>query len=95
MERESQISAVVSSTTRMLLEKHARATGLKKGHLVEEALLHHLQALQMLPADIIVRPRMVISRRSGEDVTKRMTALPRPTKQLRGLMRAGDGDQGA
>ena len=34
MQRECQISALVSSTTRMLLEKHARATGVKKGHLV-------------------------------------------------------------
>ncbi len=91
MDRESQISAAVSSTTRMLLEKHVRATGVKKGHLIEDALLHHLQALHALPADIIVHPRLVVSRRSGEQVAKRMTGPPRPTKQLRALM-SGDGD---
>ncbi len=91
MNRESQISAAVSSTTRMLLEKHVRTTGVKKGHLIEDALLHHLQALHSLPADVIVHPRLVVSRRSGEQVAKRMTAPRRPTKQLRALM-SGDGD---
>ena len=91
MEEESQISALISSQTRMLLEKHVRATGVKKGHLVEEALLHHLRALHALPADVIVPPRMVVSRRSGEEITKRITAPSRPTKRLRALMK-GDGD---
>jgi hypothetical protein len=75
----------------MLLEKHARATGVKKGHLVEAALLHHLEALQALPADIIVHPRLVVSRRSGEEISKRLAARSKPTKQLRALM-SGDGD---
>jgi hypothetical protein len=55
MKRETQISAVVSRTTSDLLERHVRATGVKKGHLVEQALRHHLQALQELPADVVVR----------------------------------------
>ncbi len=91
MERETQISAVVSSTTRMLLDKHVRATGIKKGHLVEEALLYHLRALEALPADVIVHPRLVVSRRSGEEIARRLTQPRRPTKQLRALMR-DDGD---
>lgn len=91
METESQISAVVSAATRTLLEKYVRATGVKKGHLVEEAILHHLRALDALPTDIIVHPRMVVSRRSGEQIRKRLTGLPRPTKQLRALLGA-DGD---
>ena len=91
MRDKSKISAVVSSTTRALLEEHVRATGVKKGHLIEQALLHHLQALHMLLVDVIVHPRMVISRQSGEEIVKRITARPRPTKQLRALM-SGDGD---
>jgi hypothetical protein len=87
MNRESQISAPVSSTTRTLLEQYVRATGVKKGHLVEQALLHHLRALHELPMEIIVHPRIVVSRKSGDDILKRMTARPRPTKQLRALLR--------
>jgi len=45
MSKDTQISAQISDTTRKLLERHVRRTGIKKGHLVEQALLHHLQAL--------------------------------------------------
>lgn len=75
----------------MLLENHVRATGVKKGHLIEDALLHHLQALHSLPADVIVHPRLVASKQSGEQLSQRLTAPPRPTRQLRKLLR-GDGD---
>ena len=89
--KETQISALVSDTTKELLERHVRATGVKKGHVVEMALRHHLQALQELPADIIVHPRIIVSRRSGEKVLRRMRRPQRPTKDLRTLM-APDGD---
>lgn len=91
MERETQISAIVSAETKELLERYVRATGVKKGHLVEEALRHHLQALQQLPADVLLNPRIVVSRRSGEQVAQRLTKPGRPTRELRKLM-AGDGD---
>lgn len=89
MDKETQISAIVSATTKDLLERHVRATGVKKGHVVEQALRHHLQALQELPADVILHPRIVVSRRSGEALVRRMTGRRRPTKDLRKLMAAG------
>lgn len=88
MVREAQISAVVSSETRDLLERHARATGVKKGHLIETALRHHLQALEALPADVVVNPRLVVTRRSGEEILSRIRS-PRPTKALKKLMASG------
>ena|SRR5260221_291873 len=87
--KETQISAIVSETTRDRLEKHVRATGVKKGHLVEQALLHHIQALEELPADVIVHPRIVITRRSFEKVVEQMEKA-KPTQALRNLMRNGD-----
>lgn len=86
MEKETRISARVSVTTRELLERHVRATGVKKGHLVEQALRHHLQALQELPADVIVHPRLVVTWRSGQAILKKMRS-GKPTKALRDLMR--------
>ena len=86
--REAQISAVVSSETRDLLERHARATGVKKGHLIETALRHHLQALEALPVDVVVNPRLVVTRRSGEEILSRIRS-PRPTKALKKLMASG------
>jgi hypothetical protein len=89
MDRETQISAVVSAATKELLERHVRATGVKKGHLVEQALRHHLQALQELPADVIMHPKIVVARRSARALVKE---LRRGTANdaLRGLMRDGD-----
>lgn len=86
MERETQISALVSRTTSELLERHVRATGVKKGHLVEQALRHHLQALQELPADILVHPNLVVTRKSGDAILKQI-AKGRPTSALRRLLR--------
>ena len=89
MHKETQISALISETTRDLLEKHVRATGVKKGHLVEQALLHHMRALEELPAEFIIHPRIVVSRKTGEAILKQMKSAE-PTHALRELM--GDGD---
>ena len=86
MERETQISAVVSRTTSELLERHVRATGVKKGHLVEQALRHHLQALQELPADVVAHPKIVVTRRSGDAILRQMES-GKSTAALRRLLR--------
>jgi hypothetical protein len=91
MQKETQISAAISATTRDLLERQVRATGVKKGRLIENALRHHLLALQELPADMIAHPRLVVSRRSGEEILRRIQSPGRPTRALRELMgRRGD-----
>jgi hypothetical protein len=90
MNREAQISAVIAATTRDLLERHVRATGTKKGRLIENALRHHLLALQELPADVIVHPRIVVTRASGKRILERIK-MAEPTRALRDLM-AGRGD---
>lgn len=89
MNRETQISAVVSQSTRDLMERHVRATGVKKGHLVEQALRHHLQALQEIPAEFIIHPKIVVTRRSSAAILKKMRS-GKATKALRDLMRNGD-----
>ena len=87
MERETQISAIVSRSTRDLLERHVRATGVKKGRLVEQALRHHLQALQELPTDVIVPSTLVVTKASGSAIVtavSRGTATPALRRLLRG-----------
>jgi hypothetical protein len=88
MAKETQISAQISDTTRKLMDKHVRRTGIKKGHLIEQALLHHLQALDELPVEYVVRPRLVVSRKTGEELLQAASAEPAPA--LRELMRDGD-----
>ena len=91
MSRAAQISAPVSKETRELLERHAKATGVKKGHLIETALRYHLRALQELPADALVPARIVLTRSSFEQVVERLRSPGKPTRELRDLMR-GDRD---
>jgi hypothetical protein len=86
MERETQISALVSRTTRDLLERHVRATGVKKGRLLEQALRHHLLALQELPADVVVHPKLLVTKRSGDAILKHIQK-GKPTPALRDLLR--------
>jgi hypothetical protein len=88
MEPETQISALVSRTTKELLERHVRATGVKKGHLVEQALRHHLQALQELPADVVIHPRLVVTRTSGAAILRQIEK-GKPAAALRKLLRDG------
>ena len=87
--RDTQISAPISEATRELLERYVRRTGVKKGHLVEQALLHHLQALDELPAEYVVHPRLVVSRKTGEEMLLRAESAE-PTPALRELLRGGD-----
>ena len=87
--KDSQISAVISESTKELMERHVRATGVKKGHLVEQALRQHLQALQELPADVIAPPKLVVTCKSGAALLKEIEQA-KPTEALRDLLRDGD-----
>lgn len=88
---DTQISAHISEETKELVERYSNAHGVKKGALVEQALLHHLQALRELPADIIIPPRLELSESSFAQVAE-LTAKPRkPTKALRGVMSSKGG----
>ena len=86
MAKSVQISAEVSQTTKELLERYCRSTGIKKGRLVEQAVLHHLTALHNLPAEVIIPPKLVISRKSGKQIIEAITGKSEPTKALRDLM---------
>jgi uncharacterized protein (DUF1778 family) len=92
MPRATQISAPVSKETKDLLEQHARATGVKKGYLIESALRYHLRALHELPADVLLPPRLVLTRASFEEIVERLRSPGKPTKALRDLMTGNDAD---
>jgi len=83
---DTQISAYVSDTTKERVERYVEAHGVKKGRLIEEALLHHLQALRELPADLIIPPRIVVEPNTLERVADLVKRPRKPTKALRELM---------
>jgi uncharacterized protein (DUF1778 family) len=84
---QTQISAYVSESTKELVEQYADAHGVKKGHLIEEALLHHMQALRELPADLIIPPRLVVREASAARVLESVQKPRRPTRAMSALFR--------
>jgi hypothetical protein len=88
MANQTQISAYISKTTKSLVEEYADNHGVKKAHLVEEALLHHLQALRELPADLVIPPRVVVARDDGEVILERIERPRKPTKAMRELFKS-------
>lgn len=90
--RQVQISAIVSEETRALLDEATEARGLKKGHVIEEALLHYLHALRELPSDVIIPSRLVLTEVSGREVVDRVLHPREPTDAMKALMSGEDGD---
>lgn len=82
----TQISAFISATTRDRLERYTEAHGLKKGAVIEAALLHHLQALDELPADVVVPARIVLTPDAFARVVDAVVAPPPPTDAMTSLM---------
>lgn len=81
----TQISAHISDDLKASLDRQARATGMTRAHLVEEALRHHLQALAELPPEAIVPKRIVLARASAERVRDLVERPPHPTAAMRRL----------
>jgi len=83
----TQISANISPETRELLERYVATHGVKKSHLIETAVLHHLKALDEIPADLHISPEISITRQSGERLIEVVEKPKRPTKAMRELYR--------
>lgn len=65
--------------TKRWLDQCAHARGINRSDLVESALRHHLQELHDLPADVIIPPRLLVSRESGERI---LAGLRKPPSGL-------------
>jgi len=81
----TQISANVSPETRDHLERYVRARGLKKGFVIEQALLHHLQAVSEIQDDALIPARLVVGREAGHRLLERLTANEPPNWAMQAL----------
>jgi len=80
-----QISAHISLGVKERMERYARMSGVTRAWLIEQALSHHLQALEELPADAIVPARLVLSHDSAERVREAISQPREPTQAMRQL----------
>lgn len=85
MGQPKQVSAYISPETGRELDRYSEAHGVKKGHLIEMALLHHLQALRELPADAIIPPRIVVTEETGVWLLEALEQPAEPTDAMRDL----------
>ena len=81
----TQISAHVSEETKERLERFVRRTGQTRARVIEDALLQHLQALEELPADVLVPARIVLNAESASRIRETITRPPKPTKAMKRL----------
>ena len=82
----TQISAYISNETKSLVEAYSKKSGVKKGFLIEDALLHHLQALKEFPLDVIIPAKITLTEDSMEQLVDIMNNPPSPTDRLKQLM---------
>ena len=59
---------------------------MKKGFLIEDALLHHLQALKEFPLDVIIPAKITLTDDSMEQLIDIINNPPSPTDSLKQLM---------
>ena len=81
----TQISANISPETRDRLERYVRARGLKKGFVIEQALLHHLQVVSELPDEALIPPRIVLAAESGAELLERLASDESPNPAMQAL----------
>ncbi len=79
----TQVSAYISNETKIIFENFSNKSGQKKGFIIEQALLHYINAHQELPADIIIPASITVTQQVFEDI---IMADREPTEALRKLM---------
>ena len=82
----TQISAYISDDTKALVEAYSKRSGVKKGFLIEDALLHHLQALKEFPLDVIIPAKIMLTDDSMKQLVNIINNPPSPTERLKQLM---------
>ncbi len=81
----TQISAHISSETKKRIDRYVRSTGSTRGYVIEQALMHHLRALEELPIDIVIPARIVLTKDSAEKVRNLTSHPPAPTEAMKQL----------
>ncbi len=90
MRETTQVSAVISRSTKDLLDRYVAESGMKKTRVIEDALRYHLRALDEIPTEFMIPPRVVLTRESAERVLRELESTAESTPALRALLKADD-----
>jgi len=56
-----------------------------KGFVIEQALLHHMEALAELPEEVVIPPRLVVDQATGARILQRIDTGEPPNAAMREL----------
>lgn len=84
--RLPRISAHVSEGTKWKLDRVSKMRGMRKAFVLEQALPYHFRALEELPEEAFLPPRLVISQESFAKVAEWVENPPYPTAAMQDLM---------
>ncbi|MBA4370845.1 MAG: hypothetical protein C0418_04625 [Coriobacteriaceae bacterium] len=82
-----QISAYVSKTTKARLDEFARESGLKKGYIIEQAIGEFLSTAEVVPPEMQIPTRIVLTNESFDQVLDMINNPPEPTEALKALLK--------
>lgn len=82
----TQISANISAETKKLLDSYVRRRGVKKSFVIEQALRHHLLAVNEIPEEYIVPPVIRVTDEGLRMIVDQMERPPAPTAAMKELM---------
>ena len=86
VQNQIQISAYVSEGAKVKFDRVAKARGLRKNFMMEQALLYYLRALEELPGEAFLPPRLVLSQDAFQQVVALIENPPPPTAAMLELM---------
>lgn len=82
-----QVSAQISEATRQRLDQYARESGIKKSHIIEDAIEQHLDVLDEIPPQYVIPKHIVLANESFDQVVEMINNPRKPTPALVELMR--------
>lgn len=83
-----QISTYVSEELHRQLEAYCKKNGIDKNVLIEDALLHHLQALREIPKEFIIPPRITLTESGMESLAELLEKPSAANAKLSALQKA-------
>jgi hypothetical protein len=87
MERTQQLATNVPTDVTERLERYSRERGVRKQHIVAQALRHYMAALDELPEDVIIPPHMRLTEKSGRALLEQLKNPRSPTPAMRALFK--------
>ena len=82
MDPVTQISAAISTSTKEKLDRFTRQHGLKKNHVLEQALLFFLATREQLPEEALVPTRVVVTEDPFARIAARLSTKSTPNEEL-------------